>query len=102
MIDMIEDSGGDIQVIDTQSPRAANILSIQLGYLEYAQELGIDLEYFLNPDFVFQTESFKSYLIDRLAQSGISVNTVTTLVENLSSRFTMDIPANAAQEGFIT
>ncbi len=52
--------GADIGLYDSQSPRAANILSVQLGALEYAPTLGIDLAYFLQEDFRFQNESFKS------------------------------------------
>ena len=49
MIDIVSSiDGQDIGTFNTQTTRAANILSVQLGTLEYAQDLGIDLKYFFS------------------------------------------------------
>lgn len=92
MIDIISlNEGVDIGVLSTQTSRAGNILSVQLGSLEYAQDLGIDLEYFLSEDFEFQNESFKAYLVQVLASSGINVASVVDTVENLYRQYTFKI-----------
>ncbi len=78
---------GDLNVVDSIVPKAANVLQIQLGSLEYAQSFGVDLAFFLDPDLTFQNESFKAYLIQRLSESHVNVNQViqaiTTFVETL-------------------
>jgi hypothetical protein len=78
---------GDLRIIDTIVPKAANVLQVQLGSLEYAPEFGIDIEFFLDPDLQFQNESFKAYLIQRLSESHVNVNQViealSTFVETL-------------------
>lgn len=92
MTDIVSlNTGEDMGLYDTQTPRAANILSVQLGALEYAQELGIDLKYFLSEDFRFQNESFKAYLIQILANNGINVATLTEQLENLFATYTFNI-----------
>jgi len=83
--------GDDIGLFDTQTTRAANILSVQLGALEYAQEIGIDLDYFLREDVSFQNESFKAYLVEVLATNGINVATVTETIETLYRQFTFNL-----------
>lgn len=47
MIDIVGFTSKGMQLFDTQTEKAANILSVQLGALEYAKDLGIDLRYFL-------------------------------------------------------
>jgi hypothetical protein len=80
-------SDGDLRVVDTIVPKAANVLQVQLGTLEYAPDFGVDLVFFLDPDLTFQNESFKAYLIQRLSESHVNVNQViealTTFVETL-------------------
>lgn len=96
MIDIIS-VGTDIGVYDTQTTRAANILSVQVAALEYAPDLGIDLRYFLSEDLRFQNEGFKSYLIQVLANSGINVAEVVDTVENLFVQYTFKlIPAETS------
>lgn len=86
MIDIIE-VGEDILYLDTQTERAKNILSVQIGALEYAPDLGIDLKFFLSEEFKFQNESFISYCVQILANYGINVSTV---VETVSALFVTD------------
>lgn len=105
MIDIVaigEGVGGDIRVFDAQTSKAANVLSVQLGRLEYAQEFGVDLEFFIQEDFQFQNESFKSYLIQRLAEHHINVNSVLDTVEALFRKLTFVVgDADRNSGGFI-
>lgn len=92
MIDIISShSGQDLGVLNTDIGRAGNILSIQIGSLEYAPELGIDLKYFLSEEFSFQNESFRSYLIQVLASNGINVASVTDTINNLFMKYTFNL-----------
>lgn len=93
MIDVVtpSQSGLDLGVSDTQTYQAQNILSIQIGSLEYAQSLGIDLDFFLSSDFSFQNASFKSYLIETLAINGINVASVTEVVATLFSQYIFNL-----------
>lgn len=100
MID-ITGFGDDIRVVDTQTSRAANILSIQVGTLEYEPDLGIDLSYFLDEDFRFQNESFRSYLIQILANYGINVASVVESVEDLLTRLTFNLTPAETNSGLI-
>lgn len=102
MIDIISfNDGEDLGVQNTQVPRAANILSVQLGALEYAQEIGIDLKYFLSQDFKFENESFRAYLIEVLANSGINVSKVTDLVNNLYNNFIFELAPEETDSGLV-
>ena len=92
MIDIVSSApGADLQVMDTDVPRGANILATQLGSLEYAPALGIDLAYFLTERIKFQDESFKSYLVRTLAEEGINVVELIEEIENLFSRYTITL-----------
>lgn len=78
MIDIVSnETGKDIGLYDTQAPKAGNILSIQVGSLEYAQDLGIDLAYFLDEKLKYQNDSFVSYLVETLANRGVNVAEIT-------------------------
>lgn len=91
MIDIIANETGDIAAIDTQTARAKNILSTQIGDLVYAPTLGIDLKYFLSDEFKFQNASFKSYLIQVLASYSINVASLDDQVENLFSKYVINL-----------
>jgi len=90
MIDIVS-VGLDIGVFDSQTSRAANIFSVELGSLEYAQDLGVDLKYFLSEDFRFQNESFKSYLVQVLANRSINVASIPEVVENLYTKYVFQL-----------
>jgi hypothetical protein len=93
MIDIFvsSQSGVDLGSADTQTYQAGNILSVQVTSLEYAQSLGIDLSFFLSSDFSFQNESFKAYLIETLAISGINVSTLEEIIEDLDSQYIFNL-----------
>lgn len=102
MIDILRVAeGGDLIMLDTQLKKAENILSIQLGALEYAKSFGIDLKYFLNESYSFENESFKAYLIERLADSAINVTDVSDLVESLFSTYIFSIGDDQTQNGLM-
>ena len=90
MIDIVG-IGNDLRLFDTDIERAKNILSVQLGSLEYAAELGIDLKYFLDEAFRFQNESFKSYTIQILANFGVNVSTIQEITETFSKTFVYNV-----------
>lgn len=100
MIDIVSVTT-DIGLFDTDNFRAKNILSVQLGSLEYAQDLGIDLVYFLGEDLRFQNASFKAYLIGVLANRGINVASVVDLVENLSTKYTFNLEASETSTSLV-
>lgn len=102
MIDIVSNGPGlDMGVFDTQATKAANILSVQLGALQYAQDLGIDLAYFLDEDFQFQNESFKAHLIQTLANSSINVADVITTVDHLFQRYIFNLTPGESGTGLV-
>lgn len=97
------ESGSDLGVANSVIPRAANILSVQLGELEYEPEFGVDKKYFLQNGFVFQNQSFKTYLIQRLSAFQINVAEVLETLQTLFLQYTFFIkqefdPANQFSE----
>lgn len=91
MKDIVDVTTKDLVVFESDVPRATNILSVQLGSLEYAKDLGIDLAYFLQDTFRIQTASFKSYLIETLANRGINVASVLEIVDLFSTQFIFEV-----------
>lgn len=102
MTDIVSaETGLDLGVFDTQTGRAANILSVQWGALEYAPELGIDLAFFLSEDFKFENDSFKAYLIEVLANRGINVSTLVETIESLWHDYTFNLSADQTSTALI-
>ena len=101
MIDIIDFNSSGMLVYDTQTERAANILSVQLGSLEYAPDLGIDLRYFLAEKIQFQNESFKAYLVETLANRGINVTSVIEVLESLASHYTINLSPQENSTGLV-
>lgn len=101
MIDIIGAGSTGLRVYDTQTSKAKNILSVQLGSLEYIPEFGIDLRYFLSEDVKFENESFKSYLVQRLASSGINVATVIETILPLYEKLTFNISPEENSTGLV-
>jgi len=100
MIDIIG-VGSDLSIYNTQTERAKNILSVQLGSLEYAQDLGIDLNYFLSEEIRLQDDSFKSYCIQTLANRGINISSVIEVVDRLSKQYTFNLTPEETSTGLI-
>ena len=92
----------DLTVQIAQTSKAANVLQVQLGDLEYAQDFGVDVEFFIDEQFQFQNESFKSYLIQRLSESNINVNQVVEELEQFFLKFTFVVgETDTISGGFI-
>jgi len=92
----------DLAIADTQVPKAANLFRVQIGALEYAKNFGIDLKFFIDENFQFQNESFKSYLIQRLSESHVDVNQVRDTLEKFYLQYTFVVGGtNVETGGFI-
>lgn len=103
MIDVFPpaDDSLDIGEFETTVPRATNILSVQVGALEYAPDLGIDLAFFLSEQFKFQDDSFKAYLVEVLAFRGINVSELIETIDSLSSQYSFKVQANETTTALI-
>jgi hypothetical protein len=102
MMDIItSDEGKDLGLYNTQTTKAKNIVSVQLYSLEYALNLGVDLKYFLTEGVEFQNESFKSYLVQTLANNGINVQSVNEVMGALSSVLEFNLSPEKNDSGMI-
>ena len=101
MIDIVDFNSKGMQIFDTQTEKAANILSVQLGALEYAKDLGIDLRYFLTEKIQFQDDSFKAYLVQSLASRGINVSSITEVLKALESDYNIKLSPEENSTGMI-
>jgi len=94
--------GVDIGFQVTDVVRAGNIVSTQLGSIDYAPDFGVDLRYFLENPIQFQNESFRAYLVQRLSESQINVAEVIDTIEPLYEQYTFFLGDNRLNErGFI-
>lgn len=101
MMDIVGFTSEGMQTFDTQTERAANILSVQLGALEYAQDLGIDLRYFLTETIKFQDDSFKAYIVQALASRGINVASMIEVLNNLDSDYNINLSPEENTTGMV-
>lgn len=102
MIDIVSTTNGqDLGVLNTQTMRAKNILNVQVGSLEYAKDLGIDLKYFLSEDFKFENESFRAYLIEVLANRGVNTTEIQDVVFGLYNEFLINISPEENDSGLV-
>lgn len=85
------DDGEDLTVYDSSVSKAGNVMAIQIGDLEYANEFGVDLRFFLQSEFQFQNESFKAYVVRRLIENQVNVSTVMDTVQTLLSKYTYSV-----------
>lgn len=88
----IIEEGRDLELANTVLPKAVNVISIQLGDLEYAPNFGSDKRYFLEQPAFFQNESFKAYLVKRLTEHGINVSSVGEMIHSLFAEYQFNIP----------
>lgn len=102
MLDIVSSNDGqDLGLADSVAPKAANLVSTQVGSLEYDPQFGVDLKYFLQNDFQFQNESFQAYLVDRLTQNQINVSQVIEVLEALAAKYTYKVGDPNKSEGLI-
>lgn len=67
----------DITFPDGEVVRAKNLFEVQVGSLYYLPAWGVDLEFFLNPEYQIQNESFEAHLVQRLGEFGFNVLSLT-------------------------
>ncbi len=92
MKDIVElNQGEDMKLYDSIVAKAGNVLSIQLGDLEYSPDFGVDLKFFLDENFQFQNESFTSYLVQRLTESQVNVAKVIDVIKTLTREYTYHV-----------
>lgn len=101
MTDIVSVGASGMEVYNTQTQRAANILQVQLGSLEYAQDLGIDLKYFLTENIKFQDDSFKAYIVQVLASNGINVESLVEVMSSLSTDYNINLSPEETSSGLI-
>lgn len=102
MIDIVGfDPVQGMQLYDTQTERAANILSVQLGALEYEPDFGIDLRYFLTEKVNFQDDSFKAYLVQALASRAINVASLVEVINALDSDYNINLSREENSTGLV-
>src|SRR5690606_28744046 len=100
MLDIVRiENGEDLGLANTSAPKAANVVSTQIGTLEYAPDFGVDLKFFLQEGLEFQNQSFVSYIVERLSQHHISVSEVIEVVESLANRYTYKVGEGQSQAG---
>ncbi len=92
ILDIVQvQNGKDLGFAQSNLPKAANVLAVQVGELEYADTFGIDKKYFLTTEVNFQPENFKAHVVQRLAENQISVTEVLKFLQALSGKFTFKI-----------
>lgn len=103
MLDIVSITNGqDLGLADAVVSKAANLISVQLGSLEYIPDWGVDQEYFLTSPLQFQTDSYKAYLIQRLTENQINVASVTDILSALFETLTFEVgDANTNVKGLI-
>lgn len=101
MKDIVGADSTGLKIANTQTSRAKNLLSTQLNSLQYAPDFGIDLAYFVNEELKFQDESFKSYLVEMLANAGINVDSVDETVQTFFKRYTFNLSAEETTGGMV-
>lgn len=93
MIDIISSDEKGMGLYDTQTERAANILGVQLGAVDYWPEGGIDLKYFLTEPIAFQDTAFRAYLVQKLAEWGINVANLAADLDALFENYLIRLSA---------
>lgn len=103
MLDISEAvNGNDLTLTNSAVMKAGNLLSIQLGVLDYAPDFGVDFKYFLESNFQIQIETFKTYLIQRMTENQINVTEVAQVVSDLFSTLNFGIGDSTENlKGFI-
>lgn len=99
MIDCFIENG-QFKVADTVVFKAKNILEIQEGSLSYAQDLGIDLKRFLDPNVKIQNATFEAYSLQKLGEQGVNPIELTVDPKTFEQVFNYRV-VEASKEGLI-
>lgn len=94
--DITGTDGPDLRIQRTDVSKAGNVLSVQIGSLEYAPNFGIDLKFFLESDFQIQTESFMSYCVGQLLAHQVGVIGALEVIGRLDKKITFEIGDRSA------
>jgi hypothetical protein len=70
-IELFED--GNCSFRNTTMFKAKNILRCELGKLRYDENLGIDYDFFLDPNYNITNNAFNAYLVSILVKNGVNV-----------------------------
>lgn len=81
----------DFSMFSTVVRKAGNLLSVQLGDLEYLQDFGVDKRSFLQSELQFPNESWQAYCVQRLAEFSIPVTSVMHLVSTFFEKNTFSV-----------
>jgi hypothetical protein len=91
-LDIVQiENGKDLGLALSWVPKAANVLAVQLGSLEYALDFGVDKRFFLENPIQFQNESIKAHFVERLAYHQVNVADVLEVVDRFSSQLTFEL-----------
>lgn len=102
MMDIVKiEDGKDLRVADSIVPKAANVLSVQLGDLEYSPNFGVDLKYFLQEGLQFENDSFKTYLVQRLTEQRVNVSDVLEQLTTFVNKYTFKVNETETSGGLI-
>jgi|SRR6478609_895232 len=93
--------GKDLVLTETLATKAANVVSIQIGDLEYAPNFGVDFRYFLTSNLEFQNQSFKAYIIQTLSQNQVNVSNAVEVVEALYERIIFSVGDSKVKRGLL-
>lgn len=91
----------DLSLSDTEVYRAKNLLDVQEGNLHYLPLWGIDLKFFLTPDFEIQNVSFDSYVVQKIAQWRMNPTRVVSKNQNLARNVRFLFGADSAPKTLI-
>lgn len=95
MIDIVDvRDGEDLVIQDSAVMKAANVLSVQTGSLEYAPLFGVDIKFFVFSQLRIQRESFKAYLIERMSMFQINTADVMETLERFYSTITFSVSSS--------
>ena len=95
-------TGMDLPLANNVAPKAGNVVSTQLGSLDFAPDFGVDLVYFITDEFEFQAASFKAYLVQRLTQHKINVAQVVSILEGFTQKNTFTVGESTVPSGGIS
>lgn len=102
MIDIVDFTERGMELYDTQTQRAQNILGTQLGSLAYAPDtFGIDIRYFLTENVQFQNDNFKGYIVQALASQGINIASIQQVLNALSTDYNINLSPQDVSTGFV-
>lgn len=100
MLDIVDvKDGQDLVLVDSDVMRAANVLQVQIGDLEYAPWWGVDTKQFITSHVRFQTSVVLAHYLERLAQSQINVSDSLAVAHSLYHEYVLSIGSPPGQEG---